>query len=197
MTTRRRPPFRQKFRLLVKRLSDCVQGSQIVELAIALPFMMVLLVGIFDFGQAFNTKQKINTAAREAARYGANQSTLDWSAGTGAPSILTARNMVDAYLLSANLNDCNLAAATPSFDSTSFKWTFTSKGSCPTNLVLVVERATTYSMTNGTNVVATKVTITYPLQWHFSSIMKVLLPASNYPGPVFTITSNAVMANLS
>ncbi len=197
MIEKRLLPFRQKVGSLVKRLSNSVQGSQIVELAVALPFLMVLLVGIFDFGQAFNTKQKINTAAREGARYAANQSTLDWSAGVTAPSINTARNVVDAYLLNAHLDDCALLAATPTFDPASLKWTYTSKGGCPTNLVLVVERANTYQMSNGTNVIATKVTITYPLKWHFSSIMKVLLPTSNYLGPVFTITSNAVMANLS
>jgi Flp pilus assembly protein TadG len=189
--------FSQRFGSLSKRLSGSVQGSQIVELAIALPFMMVLIVGIFDFGQAFNTKQKINTAAREAARYAANQSTLDWSQGASAPSLITARDVVDAYLINGHLNDCGLSAAIPSYDPTTFKWTFTSTGTCPTSLVLVIERASTYTMTNGTNVIATKVTVTYPLQWHFSSVMKVLLPASNYPGPVFTITSNAVMANLS
>jgi len=31
------------------------------------------VVGIFDFGNAFNMKQKLTNAARDAARFGASQ----------------------------------------------------------------------------------------------------------------------------
>jgi len=187
--------WRQGLGSKLKRLADSVEGSQIVELAVALPFLMVLLVAIFDFGQAFNTKQKINTAAREAARFGSNQSTLDWS-DPNAPSILAARNVVSAYLTNAHLKDCGLLTAPVSYDNSTHTWTFTATN-CPANLVLVIQRANTFQMTNGTNLIATKVTVTYPLQWHFGSVIKLIAPASNYPGPVFTITSNAVMANLT
>ena len=182
---------------LIKRMGNSVQGSQIVEMAVGLPFMMVLLVAIFDFGQAFNTKQKINTAAREGARYGANQSTLDWSAGAAAPSIDAMRNVIAAYLINAHLNDCGLLAASPSFDASTLTWRYTSTGGCPIAMVVVIERANTFQMSNGTTVIATKVTITYPLQWHFSNVVKLIAPGSDYGGPVFTITSNAVIGNLS
>jgi Flp pilus assembly protein TadG len=181
----------------VRKVVGSVQGSQIAELAIGLPFLMVLLVGIFDFGQAFNTKQKINTAAREAARYAANQSTLDWSSGTGAPSILATRDLVDAYLLNANLDDCRILRAVPTFDSATVTWTFQRKGTCPAAMTLTIQRANTFPMGNGTTAIATKVTITYPFQWHFHNVIKVLFPGSNYPGPIFHITSDAVMPNLS
>lgn len=174
-----------------------VNGSQIAELAIGLPFLTVLLVGIFDFGQAFNTKQKINTAAREAARYAANQSTLDWSAGAAAPSIAATRDLVDSYLLNANLNDCALPRAVPRFDATTVTWTYRRRGTCPAQIVLTIQRANTFTMTNGTTVIATKVTISYPFQWHFNNVIKILFPGSNYPGPIFTITSDALMPNLS
>src|SRR5579872_5409544 len=186
---------------LIQLLRKEASGSQIAEFAIGLPFLMVILVGIFDFGQAFNTKQHINTAAREAARFAANQSTLDWDLGASAPSIAATRNVVDAYLVNAKLNDCGLRTATPSFDKPTLTWTYTVASNCQGDathqLVVSIQRANTFTGTGSTTVIATKVTITYPLQWHFSSVMKVLLPGSNYQGPTFTITSDATMANLT
>lgn len=179
------------------RFSRSVQGSQIAEFAIGLPFLMVLLVGIFDFGQAFNTKQNLNVAAREAARYAANQSTLDWSQGQNAPSIEATRNIVDSYLVNANLNDCALINKTPQYDPIKITWTYRSTGTCPAQLKLTIQRANTFTMTNGTTVIATKVTISYPFQWHFRDVMRVLLPRSNYPGPIFHLTSDALVGNLT
>ncbi len=40
-------------------------GSQLLEFAVALPLLVVLVVGIFDFGEAFNVKQKLSNMARE------------------------------------------------------------------------------------------------------------------------------------
>ncbi len=44
-------------------------GSQLLEFAVALPLLVVFVVGIFDFGGAFNLKQKLNNIAREGARF--------------------------------------------------------------------------------------------------------------------------------
>lgn len=187
------------------RLRKCVRGSQIAEFAIGLPFLMVLLVGIFDFGQVLNTKQKINNAAREGARFASNQTTLDWSSGASAPSIAATRAVVDTYLTSAGLADCGLINATPSYDSTTETWTYTVSGTpclgdATHQLVVVIQRAYQYTITNGASnidVISTKVSITYPLQWHFASVMKLLLPGSNYTGPIVSVSSNAVMANMT
>jgi hypothetical protein len=40
-----------------------IAASQMVEFAVCLPFLVVVVVGIFDFGEAFNLKQKLNGAA--------------------------------------------------------------------------------------------------------------------------------------
>lgn len=185
----------------IQLLRKEASGSQIAEFAIGLPFLMVILVGIFDFGQAFNTKQHINTAAREAARFAANQSTLDWSSGASAPSMDATRDLVAAYLRNAHLNDCGLHAASASFTPGIWIWTYKAATNCQGNannpVKVVIERAKTFPLTDGTFVISTKVTVTYPLQWHFNSVMKVLLPGSNYKGPIFTISSDATMANLT
>jgi Flp pilus assembly protein TadG len=42
------------------------RGSQIVEFAVALPLLIVFVVGIFDFGEAFNQKQKLSNVVAKA-----------------------------------------------------------------------------------------------------------------------------------
>jgi Flp pilus assembly protein TadG len=47
------------------------RGAAIVEFAIVLPFLAMFVMGIFTGGMAFNNKQQITSAARDAARFGA------------------------------------------------------------------------------------------------------------------------------
>lgn len=43
-------------------------GQSLAEFAIVLPILLALLVGIFEFGVAWNRKQVLTNAAREGAR---------------------------------------------------------------------------------------------------------------------------------
>ncbi len=45
------------------------QGQSLVEFALVLPILLLILVGIFNFGQVFYSDIVINEAARDAARY--------------------------------------------------------------------------------------------------------------------------------
>ncbi len=111
------------------------QASSLAEFAISLPLLVVLVVGIFDFGGAFNQKQELNTAMREGARFGASQPTNDLVAGSAPPSINAIRYLVDAYLLNSNINDCGLATAARS--TTGPPWTYNAPG-CPGGLALTI-----------------------------------------------------------
>ena len=44
-------------------------GQTLVEFALILPILLVLVIGIFDFGSAFNSKNDLNFLANTAARY--------------------------------------------------------------------------------------------------------------------------------
>ena len=69
----------------LRRLQS-TEAAALIEFAVALPLLVVLVVGIFDFGGAFNLKQELNNAAREGARFGASQPTNDLSnSGTPRP----------------------------------------------------------------------------------------------------------------
>lgn len=43
-------------------------GQALVEFALVLPILLMVVIGIFEFGRAWNTYQVITDAAREAAR---------------------------------------------------------------------------------------------------------------------------------
>lgn len=50
-----------------RRRSDR-RGQALVELALVLPLLLILLIGVIEFGRAWNAHQVITDAAREGAR---------------------------------------------------------------------------------------------------------------------------------
>jgi len=50
------------------RAMKTLRGQALVEFALALPLLILLLVGIFDFGRAIYAYNTLNNAAREAGR---------------------------------------------------------------------------------------------------------------------------------
>jgi Flp pilus assembly protein TadG len=195
---------------VLKALWKESQGAQIVEFAISLPLLAALFVGTYDFGQAFNVKQKLVAATREGARFAANQSTSDLTVAQSQQtpclpaSICAVRDVVDAYLVTNNINDCGLASASSAQPNPpQWIWTFTATGCAAGNFVLTINRGFTFNETvssGGTNVTvtveATQVTMSYPYPWQFNRIMTVLVPGTNYSA-VTQIPTSAVMQNLN
>jgi len=52
-------------------------GQSLIEFSLVLPFFLLLLVGIFNFGNIVIQYALITTAAREASRYGATTGNVD------------------------------------------------------------------------------------------------------------------------
>lgn len=189
---------------IARRLQDALDdtsASQIAEFAVALPLLLVMVVGIFDFGNAFNIKQKVTNTAREAARFGATQPTNDLS-GVPPASILAIRDLVVQDLQNSKLSDCGLgsAAATAAGASTPWKWTFSVACGTAGNLVLSVDRGNVFvtntTISGGTPVkmIGTSVVLQYPYQWEFSRVIGLLVPGASYPG-TSQISVNSFMAN--
>lgn len=57
-------------RSLLQRLKASRRGQSMVELALALPLLIALVVGIAEFGLLFSTYVQVSNAAREGARAG-------------------------------------------------------------------------------------------------------------------------------
>jgi Flp pilus assembly protein TadG len=54
-----------------RRLARDERGAAAVELALILPFIMLILLGTIEFGRAWNVRQTLVDAAREGARVAA------------------------------------------------------------------------------------------------------------------------------
>lgn len=61
--------MRRTFAQFVNRLSQGQRGSAIVELAIAIPVLILLVIGVADFGRMFLTGITVANAARATAEY--------------------------------------------------------------------------------------------------------------------------------
>lgn len=180
-------------------LLDDTSGSQLLEFAVALPLLVVFVVGIFDFGGAFDLKQKLSNTAREGARFASSLPTTDLDAIGTPPSITAIRDLVVSHLQSARLNDCGLASQAPAGSAATLTWTYTAAGGgCPAPLVLTIERSyafTTVFGANTFNVINTRVTLQYPYSWHFNKVIQMLVPGATYLG-VSSIITDAIAPNM-
>jgi Flp pilus assembly protein TadG len=190
-------------RNISRRLLRGDDASQIIEFAVLLPLVLVLVVGVYDFGGAFILKHKIGSATLEGVRFASNQPSSDLSAavGCGAPATICAvRDVVHTTLINNRVNDCGLASATAA-PAGSLTWTFTV--TCPGNLILKIERgvnninaALPTPFQPGYLIEATRVTLTYPYHWHFDKVIPLLMPGASYPAGS-PITTVVVMQNLN
>ena len=182
------------------------EGAEILEFAISLPLLLVVVVGVFDFGTAFTVKQKLGNTALQGARVASNQPTADLSLTGGCnapPSICSVRDVVDKNLVASALNDCGLAAANGA-PGAALTWTFTTTGTCSGPLTLTIERGYHYTATlpnppfsaAAYTIEATRLTLNYPYRWQFNKVAPLVAPGANYPA-VSQINSVAIMQKLN
>jgi Flp pilus assembly protein TadG len=169
------------------------EGAQLFEFALVLPLLLVFVMGVLDFGQVYNLKQKLNNAAREAARFAANENSGGNNLTVNGVSDTTAiRDVVSNYLTSAGVTQC-VVATSPSVSV--FTYTFNSSSTGCANFSLVINR--TYPIAVGSvTAIGTHVTLSYPYTWSFAGFMKLLLPSSTLSLPT-TISTDAVIQNIN
>jgi Flp pilus assembly protein TadG len=168
---------------------DC--ASQVVELALSLPVLVLFVVGIFDFSGALTLKQKLTNAAREGARVAAADPASDMYASVPV-AVSDAFQVVDNYLLSEKINNCGLSVGgTPVTPTQSgLTWTYTSTGTCPgTGITLTINRGCATTITQSSNTVyliGTCVTINYAYKWQFNSVGGLVGPRFLGPSTIQT-----------
>jgi hypothetical protein len=185
------------------------RGAQIVEFAVALPLLVVFVVGIFDFSGAFTLKQKLTNISRDAARLAAADPANDISRpnSTVPASVDDAYQAILRYFTTNNLDRCGI---TETSGATAPTWIFTSpSSSLPCGLTITINRgyylpAGTATQTapadcqptggTGLQVVATCVTIQYSYQWRFGKAASLLGSATTLPQNI-TATSIAMNEN--
>jgi Flp pilus assembly protein TadG len=175
------------------------RGVELFELALILPFLLVLVAGVVDFAQAWNVRQILANAARDGARLGASQTQVDLTNPVPS-SVVTLCEQVADYLNEENVNLAFMNMSTSTISSacaspTAVKstngtlvpqaWTYYSSG---TSYGLKIERTAEVPSGCGTGVTcisATRVTLDYPFNWSFGFNHIVnLIGVSNYPATV-------------
>ena len=72
------PRARTRFgRRLIRKLARSDAGQTLVEFSLVLPFMLLMLFALVDFGRGFYSWLVVTNAVREGARVGAVQGTTD------------------------------------------------------------------------------------------------------------------------
>ena len=159
-------------------------AAELLEFALALPLILVMLIGLLDFAHAYNIKQKLANAAREGARVGQSLGNLD-TTSSSTTSVQTIKDDVTNYLAGAGLDT--------SFIGTSVSWTpapsclgtyYTTSGGV--NYGLEIERCYKVPNPTGGDILSVRVTLTYPYNWTygFNHIIQMLVPSSNFAGTI-------------
>lgn len=173
------------------------RGSALLEFAITLPLLVVFLVGIYDFSGAFNQKQKIEQAAQEGAIVAGAQPMSDIDPNTQTPPGPVSLQPVVAAILNS-LTGANVilqdecSSSTPHHDS-AVQWTYTFSG-CP--LTITINRGLTggAGTVESPATVGTEVTVSYPYQWRFNSVIQLLVPGAQYAATT-NLTETATVHN--
>jgi Flp pilus assembly protein TadG len=72
------------------------RGAALLETAITLPIVLMICVGIFEFGRAYQTWQVLTNAAREGARVAVLKGTTDLEIETAVRTYLAAEQLGSA-----------------------------------------------------------------------------------------------------
>lgn len=181
-------------------------AAQLVEFAVSLPLLVLFVVGIFDFSNAFTLKQKLTNVARDAARTAAAEPASDLQSALPM-SVVDAFQNIDNYLFANNLSDCGAGTSTPT--KVGLKWTYQGTAvSCPPSGLTIIIHRGYYFPANGTPplspnctptdpggataLVATCISIQYAYPWKFGRVASLIGASSSLPN---TITAIAVAMN--
>ena len=167
------------------------RAAQIVEFAVALPLLIVFVVGIFDFSNAFTLKQKLTNIARDTARTVAAEPTSDLQ-NSMPVSVSDAFYLVDNYLKQNNINDCGVDLTKVSRPTGVLIWQFSiaPTSSAPCGIKIIINRGyyfplpfldqppgpdcTVHPNPGSAQMVGTCISIQYTYPWRFGQAASLL-----------------------
>ena len=141
------------------------KGAELLEAAITIPILLLISVGIFEFGRAYQTSEVLINAAREGARI----AVLD---GTSDDDI---RNRVNQYLRDGGVLKQNPPETVESRG-----------GSIPINRVVALTASSTASQ------VQVDLPFSFIM---LNPVIRLITPSSTTGKAPITLTANAVMRN--
>ena len=88
------------------------RGQSLVEFALILPVLMLILMGVFDFGRAFFAYNAISNGAREGARYGViHPDALDLDGPPYEENTIHGKAAAQTFIL--DIDELNITVETP------------------------------------------------------------------------------------
>lgn len=170
------------------------RAAQLVEFAVALPLLVVFVVGIFDFSGAYTLKQKLTNITRDAARVAAADPASDlfstFSSGSAPDSVVDAFNVVDNYLAANQISDCGVKpGSVTSIGTLTWQYQVSASPTSPCGITLIINRGYVFPQTgatppsvtcasqtvsSGTAVVGTCVSLQYTYNWRFGRVSSLL-----------------------
>ena len=170
------------------------RGAAYVEFAMVLPFFLVFVMGIVEFGRGFNIYHTLTNACREGARLAAtkdsNQITL-----TSANSV---RDRVVNYMNSLGLQTSYYTGTGVNSSSTNYVY-----GTYPSGAYMLINQgevvpqkdANGNVLGGGNYYVTSKVELRYPYTFpFFDKVIRLVVPTTAFNG-TFYIGNSASMEN--
>lgn len=161
-------------------------GTQLIELALVLPVLLLLLLGGIEFARGFILKHKLTNAAREGARIAVQQPQLDLDE-SNPPTIQTVRNAVVEYLDGEGI-DVSAMGTSPTRSNLEF--TFTGG-----QAEIVIDRGVLVASAAGPAIDSTRVTVRYPFNWSLHRITQWAASSSSLESG-FVLSTDVTMANI-
>jgi len=172
------------------------RGASYLEFAFVLPFFLVFVMGIVEFGRGFNIYHNLTNACREGTRQAAmqdsNQVTL-----TSANNV---RDRVVSYMNSLGLQTTYYTGTGTNNPSTSTNYVY---GSYPNGAYMLINQGETIPQRDASGTViaggnyylVSKVELRYPYSFPmFNRVIQLLVPTSAFNGTIY-IGNSATMEN--
>lgn len=81
------------------------RGSTLVEAALTLPILFMFILGVLEFGRAYNIYQTLTNAAREGARF----SVAPYPGTSTLPSSGDVTSKINSFLSNANISNATVS----------------------------------------------------------------------------------------
>jgi Flp pilus assembly protein TadG len=113
---------------VIRRADPRDAGQSLVEFAILLPILLAVVIGIFEFGRAWNVDQVLTSAAREGVRLAVVEATTSESQVIAAMEEALTNAALDPSLANITVEGMDAGYGNPATVEISYPYEFTFLG---------------------------------------------------------------------
>ena len=170
-----------KSRVSKKEYREKQKGAELFEFAVVLPLLLLLLIGIVEFGRGYNIYQNVTHATREGVRAAVADCLTGGNCTPGSATSLSDNQIRDK--IRENLRAINIDVANPTTD-------IVIDSATPLTVPGFTDGSTTFSR----NIPVYNVRVTYNYNFLFlGSALKLAVPSATGSGGTISITATVEM----